>query len=93
MTREELEEHIPWEAEHHIPFSKDEVEIDHQVLGKQGGQMEVVLVAAKKEVIADYSLAIREAKLPPSGPRRHRLHHPERLRGQLHASSRARPSR
>ena len=66
MTRDELEEHIPWEAEHHIPFPKDEVEIDHQVLGKQGDQMEVVLVAAKKEVISDYSLAIREAKLAPS---------------------------
>jgi type IV pilus assembly protein PilM len=66
MTRDELEEHIPWEAEHHIPFPKDEVEIDHQVLGKHGDQMEVVLVAAKKEVISDYSLAIREAKLAPS---------------------------
>jgi len=30
MTPEELEEQIPWEAEHHIPFSKDDVEIDHQ---------------------------------------------------------------
>ena len=66
MTREELDEHIPWEAEHHIPFPKDEVEMDHQVLGKAAGQMEVVLVAAKKEVIADYSLAIREAKLQPA---------------------------
>ncbi len=66
MTREELEEHIPWEAEHHIPFPKDEVEMDHQVLGKAGGQMEVVLVAAKKEVIADYTMAIREAKLQPA---------------------------
>jgi type IV pilus assembly protein PilM len=65
MTREELEEHIPWEAEHHIPFPKDEVEMDHQVLARAAGQMEVVLVAAKKEVIADYSLAIREAKLQP----------------------------
>jgi type IV pilus assembly protein PilM len=66
MTREELDEHIPWEAEHHIPFPKDEVEMDHQVLGKAAGQMEVVLVAAKKEVIADYTMAIREAKLQPS---------------------------
>jgi type IV pilus assembly protein PilM len=66
MTRDELEQHIPWEAEHHIPFPKDDVEIDHQVLGKNGDQMEVVLVAAKKEVISDYSLAIREAKLAPS---------------------------
>jgi type IV pilus assembly protein PilM len=66
MTREELEEHIPWEAEHHIPFPKDEVELDHQILSTSGGQMEVVLVAAKKEVISDYSMAIREAKLQPT---------------------------
>ena len=66
MTPAELEEHIPWEAEHHIPFPKEEVELDHQILGTSGGQMEVVLVAAKKEVISDYSMAIREAKLQPS---------------------------
>jgi len=66
MTKEELEEHIPWEAEHHIPFSKDDVEMDHQILGGDGGQMEIVLVAAKKDVISDYSMAIREAKLQPT---------------------------
>ena len=66
MTRDELAEHIPWEAEHHIPFPKEEVELDHQILSTTGGQMEVVLVAAKKEVISDYSMAIREAKLQPT---------------------------
>lgn len=67
MTPEELEEQIPWEAEHHIPFSKDDVEIDHQLVGNDasGGQMELLLVAAKKEVVADYSMVIREAKLQP----------------------------
>jgi type IV pilus assembly protein PilM len=68
MTPEELEEQIPWEAEHHIPFSKDDVEIDHQLVGSDasGGQMELLLVAAKKEVVADYSMVIREAKLQPT---------------------------
>jgi len=67
MTPEELEEQIPWEAEHHIPFSKDDVEIDHQLVGSDGagGQMELLLVAAKKEVVSDYSMVIREAKLVP----------------------------
>ncbi len=68
MTKQELEEQIPWEAEHHIPFSKDDVELDHQLLSGgpgQGGQMEILLVAAKKEVVADYSLVIREARLMP----------------------------
>jgi type IV pilus assembly protein PilM len=68
MTPEELEEQIPWEAEHHIPFSKDDVEIDYQLVGSGGGagtQMELLLVAAKKEVVSDYSMVIREAKLQP----------------------------
>jgi type IV pilus assembly protein PilM len=68
MTPEELEEQIPWEAEHHIPFSKDDVEIDHQLVTSEAagdGQMELLLVAAKKEVVADYSMVIREAKLVP----------------------------
>ena len=65
MTKEELEEHIAWEAEKHIPFSKDDVEVDHQLLGGQGGQMEILLVAAKKEVVSEYNMAIREAKLDP----------------------------
>jgi type IV pilus assembly protein PilM len=68
MTPEELEEQIPWEAEHHIPFSKDDVEIDHQLVTTQNaqGQMELLLVAAKKEVVSDYSMVIREAKLMPT---------------------------
>ena len=67
MTPEELDEQIPWEAEHHIPFSKDDVEIDHQIISTQNaqGQMELLLVAAKKEVVSDYSMVIREAKLQP----------------------------
>src|SRR5256885_13150572 len=67
MTPEELEEQIPWEAEHHIPFSKDDVEIDHQLVTAQNmaGQMELLLVAAKKEVVSDFTMVIREAKLMP----------------------------
>jgi type IV pilus assembly protein PilM len=67
MSPEELEEQIPWEAEHHIPFAKDDVEIDHQVLGTSStqGQMDLLLVAAKKEVVADYSHCAREAGLSP----------------------------
>src|SRR5215813_10666113 len=32
MTKDELAEQIPWEAEHHIPFAKDDVDIDYQVV-------------------------------------------------------------
>jgi type IV pilus assembly protein PilM len=67
MTDDELEEQIPWEAEQHIPFDKSDVEIDHQVLsGKNAqGQMELLLVAAKKEVVRDYTAVAREAQLNP----------------------------
>jgi type IV pilus assembly protein PilM len=67
MTREELEEQIHWEAEHHIPFPKDEVELDYQILDAptMSNQMEVLLVAAKKEVVTDYTDAARQAQLNP----------------------------
>ncbi|HEX4382141.1 MAG TPA: type IV pilus assembly protein PilM [Myxococcales bacterium] len=67
MTADELEEQVPWEAEHHIPFNKNDVEIDYQVLGGKNaaGQMELLLVAAKKEVVADYAAVAREASLNP----------------------------
>jgi type IV pilus assembly protein PilM len=67
MTEDELEEQIHWEAEHHIPFAKDDVEIDYQTLGPgpAANQMEVLLVAAKKEVVSDYASLIREARLIP----------------------------
>jgi type IV pilus assembly protein PilM len=43
------------------------VEIDHQILKSEGGtnQMEVLLVAAKKEVVSDYTSVAREANLNP----------------------------
>ena len=67
MSNDELAEQIPWEAEHHIPFAKDDVEIDYHVVNEQnaGGQMEILLVAAKKEVVHDYVAVAREASLVP----------------------------
>jgi len=67
MTKDELVEQIPWEAEHHIPFAKDDVEIDYQVVNQRNasGQMELLLVAAKKEVVHDYAAVAREASLAP----------------------------
>lgn len=69
MTKDELVEQIPWEAEQHIPssFAKDDVEIDYQVVNSRNatGQMELLLVAAKKEVVHDYAAVAREASLNP----------------------------
>ncbi len=67
MRAEELEDQIPWEAEQHIPFEINDVEIDYEILARHEdlGQMDVLLVAAKKSEIADYTQIAREAKLKP----------------------------
>jgi len=68
MAPEELGAQLQIEAEQHIPFRADEVEMDHQLVNPRNaqGMMELLLFAAKKEVIADYTQVIREAKLQPA---------------------------
>ncbi len=65
MTDTELAESIYWEAEQYIPFDIQDVNLDYQVLdagaGGAKGTMEVLLVAAKKEKIADYTGVISQA--------------------------------
>jgi type IV pilus assembly protein PilM len=67
MTPAELREQINWEAEQHIPFDLAEVEIDYQVLQQRPdqSQMDVLLVAAKKEEVTDLTNIALEAKLKP----------------------------
>lgn len=67
MKRDELEEQIQWEAEQHIPYEISEVEIDYNILWQnpEVGQMDVLLVAAKKEEIQDLVEVVRQAKLRP----------------------------
>ena len=68
MTAEELEESIQWEAEQYIPFDINDVNIDVQILNTestQAGQMDVLLVAAKKDMVNDYTEVIASAGLTP----------------------------
>jgi type IV pilus assembly protein PilM len=67
MTTAELAEQINWEAEQHIPFELADVQIDYQVVSRREdqGQMDVLLVAAKKEEIGDLTNLALEAKLRP----------------------------
>ena len=55
MSREELEKNISWEAEQHVPFPLNEICLDFQVLNPEGDdpQMNVLLVAAKQELIEE----------------------------------------
>ncbi|RMH43045.1 MAG: type IV pilus assembly protein PilM [Deltaproteobacteria bacterium] len=68
MSAAEIDEQIPYEAERHIPFAKDDVEIDYEVVSdaNAAGQMDLLLVAAKKEVVHDYASVVREAGLQPA---------------------------
>jgi type IV pilus assembly protein PilM len=66
MTEAELAESIYWEAEQYIPFDIQDVNLDYQILDAgrgpdSKGTMEVLLVAAKKEKIADYMGVISQA--------------------------------
>ncbi|HBG45440.1 MAG TPA: pilus assembly protein PilM [Deltaproteobacteria bacterium] len=68
MTEDELADSIQWEAEQYIPFPISDVNIDFQILGADSegrGQMDVMLVAVKKDVINDYTNVIKEAGLNP----------------------------
>ncbi len=68
MSDSELEESIQWEAERYIPFDINEVNIDFQIFGSSSVNpevMDVVLVAAKKDIINDYVSVIIESGLNP----------------------------
>ena len=67
-TAEELEESIQWEVEQYIPFDIKDVKIDFQVIGPlkdDPSKMDVLLVAAKTELIDDYMSVVRDAGLVP----------------------------
>jgi len=79
MSEQELTESIQQEAEQYIPFDIDEVNVDFQIVKAEGDipaagekidedddrQMEVLLVAAKKDVVAEHSEIITDAGLTP----------------------------
>ena len=66
MSEDELAESIFWEAEQYIPFDIQDVNLDYQVVQTRANErnrdtMDVLLVAAKKEKIADYTWVISRA--------------------------------
>lgn len=67
MTSAELAEQITWEAEQHIPFDIKDVQVDYQVLRRRAdaGQMDLLLVAARKDQISAYAQLAKDAKLKP----------------------------
>src|SRR5215470_3308813 len=65
MTAAELDEQIQWEAEQHIPFDIKDVHVDYEVLRRrpEAGQMDLLLVAAKREEVNDYIEIAKQARL------------------------------
>lgn len=68
MSESELEEHIQSEAEQYIPFDIDDVYLDFQDLKTNDKNIErtdVMLVAAKKEIVDDYLEMLEAIDLKP----------------------------
>lgn len=63
MSPEELAESIQWEAEQYIPFDINDVNLDYVPLDTAvpGENVEVILVAVKKEKINDYTSVITQS--------------------------------
>lgn len=72
MTEDELSGSISWEAEQHIPFEISDVNLAFQIVpsvpgipDKNDNQMDVILVAARKAKMDDYTSLLIEAGLNP----------------------------
>ena len=68
MKESDAREVIRWEAEQHVPFDIKSVELDFQILNPtgEGMQMEVLLVAAKRELVDNRLSLISDAGLSAS---------------------------
>jgi type IV pilus assembly protein PilM len=67
MSEEDAREAIYWEAEQHVPFDIDDITLDFQILNEDigAGQMEILLVAAKKDMVQTHAELIRDAGFTP----------------------------
>jgi len=68
MKDGEARELIRWEAEQHVPFDMDNVELDFQILDPEsdGLQMSVLLVAAKRELVETKIALLKDIGFEPA---------------------------
>ena len=68
LNEEDAKEAIQWEAEQHVPYDINDVSLDFQIINPNVDQkkMQVLLVAAKKDMVANHADIVREAGLQPS---------------------------
>ena len=66
MTEEELYDRVQQEASQHIPFDIADVNLDYQLLDTTDSQMNVLLVAVKKDKILNYTNVLAQAGKTPA---------------------------
>jgi type IV pilus assembly protein PilM len=66
MTDEELFDRIQSEASQHIPFDISDVNLDYQLLDSAESQMDVLLVAVKKDKILNHTNVLAQAGKTPT---------------------------
>jgi type IV pilus assembly protein PilM len=67
VKEQQARELMRWEAEQHVPFDMESVELDFQILDPDadGTEMQVLLVAAKRELIDNKLRLLTDAGLTP----------------------------
>src|SRR5437764_14826349 len=65
MTEEELYDLIPAEASKHVPFEIADVNMSYQLLESMDAQMDVLLVAVKKDRILNHTNVLAQAGKTP----------------------------
>ncbi|MGQ0641444.1 MAG: type IV pilus assembly protein PilM [Gemmatimonadaceae bacterium] len=91
VKEQQARELMRWEAEQHVPFDMESVELDFQILDPDGDAMEmqVLLVAAKRELVENKMRILTDAGLAPSVVdvdafalhNAFELNHPDAMRG------------
>jgi len=68
VKEKQARELMRWEAEQHVPFDMESVELDFQILDPdaEGLEMSVLLVAAKRELIESKTRILADAGLEPA---------------------------
>ena len=63
-TDEELKDQVMWEAEQYIPFNIDDSVLAHHIFGRnEGGGMDVLVVAAKNEIVETFKDIVEKVNL------------------------------
>jgi len=68
VKEQQARELVRWEAEQHVPFDLESVELDFQILDPdaEGLEMSVLLVAAKRELVESKVRVVTDAGLNPA---------------------------